>query len=175
MPEQMGARHGRLARELSADAGYFSEDNLKELSRRQIRRFIEPGKLEHGDASRGNGRRKPRPWGRQMSKRLRQGGRRSRYRLRKQTVEPFFAPIEQAREFRQFLLRGRDNVAGEWSFLCTGHNILKLAGATRWQAGPKERGPVQIDRPTFRYAQCATNRPRFRALRVKGKYEKEFA
>ena len=65
-----------------------------------------------------------------MSKRLRQGGYRSRYRLKKQTVEPVFGQIKQARGFRQFLLRGQDKVAGEWSLPCAAHNILKLAAAT---------------------------------------------
>jgi hypothetical protein len=62
-----------------------------------------------------------------MRKRLKQGGWRSRYRLRKQTVEPVFGVIKQARGFRQFLLRGQRKVAGEWSLLCTAHNLLKLA------------------------------------------------
>ena len=31
-----------------------------------------------------------------------------------------------ARGFRQFLLRGIEKVQGEWSLVCTTHNILKL-------------------------------------------------
>ena len=62
-----------------------------------------------------------------MQRKLRQGGRRSRYRLRKQTVEPVFGLIKQARGFRQFLLRGLAKVRGEWSLLCLAHNLLKLA------------------------------------------------
>ena len=49
------------------------------------------------------------------------------YRLRKQTVEPVFGQIKQARGFRQFLLRGLDKTSGEWSLICTVHNLLKLA------------------------------------------------
>ena len=129
--KQIKDNNGRQATELSADAGYFSEDNLKELSRRHIRGYVAAGKLKHGDASPGNGTKKLKKWGQLMSKRLLQGGHRSRYRLRKQTVEPVFGQIKQARGFRQFLLRGKQNVAGEWSLLCTAHNILKLAAATR--------------------------------------------
>jgi hypothetical protein len=44
-------------------------------------------------------------------------------------VEPVFGQIKQARGFRQFLLRGKEKVAGEWSLLCTAHNLLKLAAA----------------------------------------------
>jgi hypothetical protein len=35
-----------------------------------------------------------------------------------------------AEVFRQFLLRGLENVRGEWAMLCTAHNLLKLAHAT---------------------------------------------
>src|SRR5215467_4515540 len=68
-------------------------------------------------------------WLQRLRKRLKQGGGRSRYRLRKQVVEPVFGLIKQARGFRQFLLRGQRKVAGEWSLLCTAHNLLKLATA----------------------------------------------
>jgi hypothetical protein len=50
----------------------------------------------------------------------------SPYRLRKQTVEPVFGQIKQARGFRQFLLRGLDKVKQEWVLVCTARNLLKL-------------------------------------------------
>ena len=65
-----------------------------------------------------------------MADTIRRAGRRSRYRLRKQVVEPVFGQIKQARGFRQFLLRGLTKVRGEWAMLCTAHNRLKLHGAT---------------------------------------------
>ena len=51
---------------------------------------------------------------------------RQRYALRMQTVETVFGQIKQGRGFRQFLLRGLEKVNGEWSLICTGHNLLKL-------------------------------------------------
>ena len=48
------------------------------------------------------------------------------YAARKGIVEPVIGQIKQARGFRQFLLRGFDKVQGEWSLMCTTHNILKL-------------------------------------------------
>jgi hypothetical protein len=62
-----------------------------------------------------------------MATKLRRAGRRSRYRLRKQIVEPVFGQIKHARGFRQFLLRGLQNVKAEWALICTAHNLLKLA------------------------------------------------
>jgi hypothetical protein len=64
-----------------------------------------------------------------MSTRLRRGGWRSRYRLRKQTLEPVFGRIKEALGLRRFLQRGLSNVAAEWSLACTAHNLLKLARA----------------------------------------------
>ena len=61
-----------------------------------------------------------------MRERLKAGGHEGPYRLRKQVVEPVFGQIKQARGFRQFLLRGIENVTGEWSIVCTAHNVLKL-------------------------------------------------
>ena len=48
------------------------------------------------------------------------------YATRKRIVEPMIRQIKQARGFRQFLLRGFEKVQGEWSLVCTTHNILKL-------------------------------------------------
>jgi Transposase DDE domain/Transposase domain (DUF772) len=65
-----------------------------------------------------------------MTSRLRRAGHRSRYRLRKQVVEPVFGQVKEARGFRQFLLRGIEKVKAEWAMICTVHNLRKLALAT---------------------------------------------
>jgi len=122
---QIKTNTGRQAMELSADAGYCSEGNLAILAKRQVRAYVATGKKRHGRArieGRGQQART-----RAMRRRLARGGHRSRYRLRKQTVEPVFGQIKQARGFRQFLLRGKEKTRGEWSLICTVHNLLKLA------------------------------------------------
>jgi transposase len=63
-----------------------------------------------------------------MRAKIKAGGHQSPYRLRKQVVEPVFGQIKEAGRFRQFLLRGIENVSGEWAMKATAHNILKLAG-----------------------------------------------
>jgi transposase len=125
------ANTGRQARELSADAGYCSEHNRTALARRHVRGYIATGRQQHGAAS-AVGRRKsvPRTRVHAMKSRLSRAGYRSRYRLRKQVVEPVFGQIKQARGFRPFLLRGLSQVAGEWSVLCSAHHVLKLANAS---------------------------------------------
>ena len=42
---------------------------------------------------------------------------RAAYALRKQTVEPVFGIIKSVLGFRQFLLRGLDNVRHEWTLV----------------------------------------------------------
>jgi len=130
MVAQIKQNTGRQARELSADAGYCSEDNLKELRRRHINGYIATGRQKHGQATAAAERNvKLGTYAYAMWQKLRRGGHRSRYRLRKQTVEPVFGQVKQGRGFRQFLLRGLRKVAGEWSLICTAHNLLKLAAA----------------------------------------------
>jgi hypothetical protein len=62
-----------------------------------------------------------------MAQKIASQGYDSPYRLRKQTVEPVFGQIKQARGFRQFLLRGLEKVKEEWVLVCTVHNLQLLA------------------------------------------------
>jgi hypothetical protein len=118
---------GRLPKELSADSGYCSEANLAELERLGIRGYVATGRQKHGAKSATKAGAGGGTLVQGMSRRLKQGGHRSRYRLRKQTVEPVFGQIKGARGFRQFHLRGLTKVADEWLLLCLAHNLLKLA------------------------------------------------
>jgi transposase len=125
--EQIKANTGRQTTELSADAGYCSEQNLAEANRHHINAYIATGRQIHGQAH-ATARRPPKGSRRAaMWRKLRQGGWRSRYRLRKCLAEPVFGVIKHARGFRQFLLRGMDKVQGEWAMVCTAHNLRKLA------------------------------------------------
>ncbi len=118
-------------KEVSADAGYCDEKNLAHLARRRIAGYLAPGRARHSQAHAAGPRRWPKGSRKAaMAKKLRLAGRRSRYRLRKQIVEPVFGQIKHARGFRQFLLRGLDKVRAEWAMICTVHNLLKLANAT---------------------------------------------
>jgi transposase len=128
--DQIKRNVGRQARELSADMGYCCEENLKTLKRRRIRGYVATGRRRHRDATpTSDPWRMQQPYACEMRTRLRRGGHRSRYRLRKQTPEPVFGQIKEARGFRQFLMRGLDKVRREWSLICTAHNLLKLQAA----------------------------------------------
>ncbi len=60
-----------------------------------------------------------------MARKLRTKKGRETYSKRKWNVEPVFGQIKESRGFRQFLLRGLENMQGEWTLLCLTHNLLK--------------------------------------------------
>jgi hypothetical protein len=128
--DQAKANLGRKLREVSGDAGFATEANLAALAERRIQAYLAPGRSKHGQDHAGGERGfKDKPRMAAMAQKLKRAGRRSRYRLRKQVVEPVFGQIKQARGFRQLLLRGLDKAKGEWALICTAHNLLKLAAA----------------------------------------------
>jgi transposase len=117
---------GRKPKQASADAGYCSEANLAALAAREIDAYLATGRAKHpAEITRKRGG----PLTQAMRDKLKRAGWRSRYRLRKQIVEPVFGQIKQARGFRQFLLRGIEKVKAEWAMICTAHNLTKLARA----------------------------------------------
>ena len=129
MIEEAIANVGAVPREVAADAGYYSARAVAELSALGTDPFIAPEKTRHGHQP------PPAPRGRipkglsprdRMRRKFQTKRGRKRYALRMQTVEPVFGQIKQGRGFRQFLLRGLAKVQGEWSLICTGHNLLKL-------------------------------------------------
>ena len=125
--DQARSNLGRKLREVSGDTGFATEANLEAMAERRVRAYLSPGRIRHGDTDPTAGRvlkRKPRMQA--MADTIRRAGPRTRYRLRKQVVEPVFGHIKQARGFRQFLLRGLDKVKAQWAMICTVHNLLKL-------------------------------------------------
>jgi len=114
---------------LLADAGYCSDENLAAIAATPIDAYISTRKQKHGERP-GPCPRGPLPTTAtrvdRMSRKLHRKAGAAVYAARKAIVEPVFGQIKQARGFRQFLLRGLEKVQGEWSLVCTTHNILKL-------------------------------------------------
>jgi len=48
------------------------------------------------------------------------------YAKRKSTVEPVFGIVKHVMGFRQFMLRGLEAVAGEWTLVCVAYNFKRL-------------------------------------------------
>lgn len=112
-----------------ADAGYWSEENVKRLQKERIEAFIATRREKHGEPRRVAARgRAPKSLTvrERMERALSTVRGRKAYARRKAIVEPVFGQIKHARGFRQFLLRGLKHVEGEWALVTTAHNMLKL-------------------------------------------------
>jgi hypothetical protein len=125
----IAVQSGLTPQQLLADAGYCSDENLAAIAATSIDAYISTRKQKHGERP-GPCPRGPLPKTAtrvdRMSRKLHRKAGAAVYAARKAIVEPVFGQIKQARGFRQFLLRGLERVQGEWSLVCTTHNILKL-------------------------------------------------
>jgi hypothetical protein len=115
------------------DNGYWSAANGRELEARGIAAHIATGRESHDrDWQAYFAPPAPVPLPQeatmleQMAYRLRTAPGRAIYRLRKSTVEPVIGIIKEVLGFRQFSLRGRDKVAGEWCLICLAYNVKRL-------------------------------------------------
>lgn len=129
MVEVIQEQAGQKPRQLLADSGYCSEQNLKYLAGKKIDPYLATERQRHG-TSPGACQRGPLPKGAtrvdRMKRKLQTQTGAAVYAARKGIVEPVFGQIKQGRGFRQFLLRGLEKVKGEWALLCLTHNILKM-------------------------------------------------
>jgi transposase len=116
---------------LTADAGYFSEENMQavDANERIDNAFIATGRQKH------NAPVPEPPKGRppknltakqKMARRNRTKKGRTEYARRKVIIEPVFGQIKAGLGFRNFLLRGLEKMKGEWKLVCLTHNLLKL-------------------------------------------------
>jgi len=129
MVKQVENNCGKKPKRVLADAGHFSEHNVATLEEQGIDVYISTAKQRHTQKT------QPAPRGRiplglsvkdKMRRKLRTKKGKKTYAKRKWIVEPLFGQIKEARGIRQFLLRGKRKVSGEWSLISTTHNLLKL-------------------------------------------------
>lgn len=116
---------------MSADSGYFSEDNVDDLEVAGFDPYIATGRQKHHSPQPPKDSPSSEPLPKltpkeRMARKLRTPSGRERYAKRKHIVEPVFGQMKHARGFRQFLLRGLKNVKAEWNLLCLTHNLLKM-------------------------------------------------
>jgi transposase len=125
---QTVANCGAKPETLLADAGYFSEANVCEVSKWRIEPFIPPRREKRaGECKPVLGRPPDNLTIKQrMVRKLATRTGRAVYALRKKIVEPVFGQIKDARGLRRFLLRGLNKVRGEWALIALTHNLLKL-------------------------------------------------
>lgn len=116
---------------LLADNGYFSAANVAACAAAGIEPLIATGRQPHHPslderfADAPPAPENPTPL-EAMAHRLRTPAGKKLYGLRKQTPEPVFGIIKSVLGFRQFLLRGLDNVQGEWSLVTMAWNMKRM-------------------------------------------------
>jgi transposase len=119
---------------LVADNGYFSEKNVDACHASGIDPLLAPGReAHHPHWSERLSEPEPLPEDpaptlvEKMKHRLKTREGKALYALRKQTVEPVFGIIKSVMGFRQFSLRGLENVQNEWTLVCLAWNLKRMA------------------------------------------------
>lgn len=124
--EPLGKPEGLLA-----DAGYYSEDNVKQCEKASITPYISDSRERHNLPLEAR-LKSPPPCPEDadavtaMAHRLRTAEGRAIYAQRKSTVETVFGIIKEVLGFRRFHLRGLDAAQGEWSLVCTAWNLKRM-------------------------------------------------
>jgi transposase len=133
MLDKLGALPDELGKTatLLADTGYFSEANVDACVAAGVDPLIAMGRQPHYPPLADRFAPVPPPPENPtsveaMAHRLKTPEGKERYALRKQTPEPVFGIIKSALGFRQFLLRGLDNVRGEWNLVTMAYNMKRL-------------------------------------------------
>src|ERR1700684_1814983 len=117
--------------ELLADNGYFSEGNVNACAAAGIDPVIAMGRQAHHPSLDERFTKAPPPPQdptplAAMDHRLKTPEGKKLYAMRKQTPEPVFGIIKSVLGFRQFLLRGTDNVRGEWNLVTMAWNMKRM-------------------------------------------------
>ncbi len=115
--------------EVLADNGYFSEGNVDACAAAGIDPVIAMGREAHhptlDERFAAPPLEDPTPLA-AMAHRLKTPAGKKRYALRKQTPESVFGIIKSVLGFRQFLLRGLDQVRGEWNLVTMAWNLKRM-------------------------------------------------
>ena len=107
------------------DSGYYSEAAASAVEQEGFDPYMATGRQRH-HAPEAEVPAAPATAKERMAAKVRTPAGRTLYARRKVIVEPVFGQIKEARGFRRFLLRGLDNIRGEWRLVCVTHNLLKL-------------------------------------------------
>ncbi len=127
---KLPAKLGKV-KEATADSGYFSKTNVELCDEETITPYIAAGRESHNQ-SLADRFSEPDPIAKdadavtKMKYRLKTKDGKALYAKRKCTVEPVFGVIKSVMGFRQFLLRGIENVRGEWDLVAIAWNLKRL-------------------------------------------------
>ena len=116
---------------LLADTGYFSAANVEDCEKAGVEPVIAMGRQSHHPPLSQRFEKTPEPPKdptpvEKMAHRMKTPEGRALYALRKQTPEPVFGIIKSVLGYRQFSLRGLENVRGEWSLVTKAWNLKRM-------------------------------------------------
>jgi transposase len=126
LPDALGE-----AETLLADTGYFSAGNVTACMAAGIEPLIAMGRQPHHPplserfSQAPKAPQNPTPV-QAMAHRLNTAQGRKLYALRKQIPEPVFGIVKSVMGFRQFMLRGLDQVRGEWNLVTMAWNMKRM-------------------------------------------------
>ncbi len=112
-----------------ADAGYFSEDNVRITTEHGLDPYIATGRFKHDEPQ------PPAPRGpipkdatakQRIARKLQTKKGAEIYKRRKAIVEPAFGQIGTVQDGRRVLIRGKPAARAQWRLECAIHNLLKL-------------------------------------------------
>ena len=121
-----------MPRQLLADAGYCSQENLTALDGQEMDSLIATGRLKHGDAVAAAPRGripKDATLTQRMARRLRTKSGRAAFARGKAIVEPVFGQMKVRQHAGVLRLRGLEGAQGEWTLHALCHNLRKLANS----------------------------------------------
>jgi len=128
MVEQVQANTGLLPKELSADSGYFCQEDIEQVQAKGVEPYVAPGRSKHGQEPVAAPKGRP-PKGltykQRMGRKLQTKKGRQAYARRKVTAEPVIGQVKNT-VLKGFSLRGLGKVRGEFSLACAVHNLKKL-------------------------------------------------
>ena len=132
MHRNLQAAHCGPPRVLLADAGYYSEANVRQAEGKGPELLLAAGLsvLERMD----------RKLATQRGRRL--------YEQRRWMIEPVFGDVKENRGIRRFMRRGIVACASEWKLIAATHNLKKLYRRARPSPRPANSNPRRGDRAT---------------------------
>jgi len=129
--EEMLDNVGKLPDVITADAGYFSQENVEDVLFRNTLLLVPPVRIKHRadmteSLKKSTATRNRSAAAAAMREKLAMEENRALYKRRKAIVEPVFGQIKEVRGFRRFALRGFQKVTAEFDLIALTHNLLKL-------------------------------------------------
>ena len=117
-----------------ADSGYVNAKAFEQLDKQRIDAYVAVSAdeshtqrcYEYRPQKRASTRTITNPRLLDMKEKLQTDAGRKMYSKRKKTVEPTFGIIKHVLGFRQFLVRGIEQVIGEWELVCLAYNAKRL-------------------------------------------------